>query len=105
MNWREGGLFHINLVTVSRCGAHIATRYDDEREGRKLVLYTTTNKAIRQTFDVCSSLLKLFEWMRLKVHRKDVMMDPGLLAELQRRSPGVSVRYSGDTQLGLVPEF
>ena len=42
--------------------------YDDERLGKKLVMYTTTNTVIRKTFDVCSSLLKLFEIMRLKVY-------------------------------------
>lgn len=65
--------------------------YDDERLGRKLVMYTTTNTVIRSTFDTCSSLLKLFDIMRLKVFRNDVYMDPGLLDELKERAPNQAI--------------
>eukprot|EP00039_Didymoeca_costata_P010099 m.134992 g.134992 ORF g.134992 m.134992 type:complete len:207 (+) comp14707_c0_seq7:290-910(+) len=65
--------------------------YDDELEGRKLVVYTTTNAVIRTTFDRCTSILKLFENMRLKVYRKDVYLDPKLINEMQLRAPGHEV--------------
>jgi len=65
--------------------------YDDERLGKKLVMYTTTNTVIRKTFDVCSSLLKLFEIMRLKVYRKDVYMDEKLIGELKERAPEAEI--------------
>eukprot|EP00041_Stephanoeca_diplocostata_P005836 m.69387 g.69387 ORF g.69387 m.69387 type:complete len:673 (-) comp16026_c0_seq8:252-2270(-) len=65
--------------------------FDEEKRGQKLVMYTTTNSVVRSTYSRCNALLKIFDFMRVKVHRKDVYLDPALADELQLRCPGKEV--------------
>ena len=66
----------------------------DERSRGALVMYTTTNAAIRTTFDTCTAMMRLFDLLRVKVERRDAFLDPAVLAELEGRQPGAPLPFT-----------
>eukprot|EP00052_Salpingoeca_macrocollata_P011537 m.88975 g.88975 ORF g.88975 m.88975 type:complete len:456 (+) comp18099_c0_seq2:662-2029(+) len=78
--------------------------YEEERKG-KIVLYTTTVKAVRETHSVCEEVRRILYNMRLKVIIRDISMDSATVKELEQRLPGATVpqvfvngEYFGDAQ-------
>eukprot|EP00037_Helgoeca_nana_P003397 m.39941 g.39941 ORF g.39941 m.39941 type:complete len:718 (+) comp13808_c1_seq1:62-2215(+) len=65
--------------------------FEEENACGALVMYTTSNTVIRQTYSTCNEILKLFDLMRLKIRKRDVYLDTKVAAELQERCPGASV--------------
>jgi glutaredoxin-related protein len=64
--------------------------HQDEKNG-KIVLYTTTVKAVREMHSQCEEVRKVLYNMRLKVVVKDISMDSDLIKELEERLPGSTV--------------
>lgn len=52
--------------------------FETENNAGALVMYTTSNTVIRETYSVCNEILKLFDLLRLKISKKDVYLDPGV---------------------------
>lgn len=65
--------------------------FDEEHKKKSLVLYTSTNAVIRNSFERCNSVLKLFDLLRLKVERRDLYLDSKFASELTERAPELEV--------------
>eukprot|EP00047_Mylnosiga_fluctuans_P023378 m.137204 g.137204 ORF g.137204 m.137204 type:complete len:608 (+) comp9563_c0_seq4:58-1881(+) len=65
-------------------------RLYNEEKG-KIVVYVTSVQAVRDVYEKCQRVLKIFELLRLKIQVKDIAMDSRFITELEERMPGSSV--------------
>eukprot|EP00041_Stephanoeca_diplocostata_P036833 m.1361774 g.1361774 ORF g.1361774 m.1361774 type:complete len:562 (-) comp24942_c1_seq30:2414-4099(-) len=61
---------------------------EEEKIKKRVVLYTTSTRAVRDTYTKCQTLMQLLYNHRLKVYMKDISMDKAYIAELNERLPG-----------------
>lgn len=67
-----------------------------EKEKKRVVLYTTSTHAVRDTYTKCQTLMQLLYNHRLKVYMKDISMDKAYMTELNERAcPCVGVNNRG----------
>eukprot|EP00045_Choanoeca_perplexa_P015026 m.181328 g.181328 ORF g.181328 m.181328 type:complete len:119 (+) comp16870_c0_seq7:64-420(+) len=63
----------------------LAALYEAERAG-KVVVYVTGMAAIRETYQRCEDIKKMFYNMRIKVNIKDISLDAATHEELKKRT-------------------
>ncbi|EDQ89211.1 uncharacterized protein MONBRDRAFT_25420 [Monosiga brevicollis MX1] len=81
-------LERINSVRQARQQDDLSRVFDDEVQNQRIVIYTTSTTAIRETHIHCEAVKALFYRLRLKVTLKNIAMDKQAADELRRRAPG-----------------
>ncbi|KAJ8650910.1 hypothetical protein MRB53_003933 [Persea americana] len=83
---RASSIFHrVRIATAAlRSFNSLATRSEPVSDGEKrIVVYLTSLRVVRKTFDDCRSVQSILKGFRLSIDERDLSMHPGFLDELK----------------------
>lgn len=92
---RSSSIFH-RVRTANTLLRQWTTKPDPEQTQTRIVVYYTSLRVVRTTFEACRAVLSILHGLRVAIDERDVSMDPGFMSELRERLGMKMTSFSGE---------